>query len=216
MTLPARNCEWLWQTDTEVFISWQQLTLERKVREMKVEHLLSTTHPYATFSNMWPCRCPAAPTSRLQSHHWHHRQDYHHHHDHHYHHHHHHHERWHDQDRHHDRHNGKQDADSPQPAFSGCAVPDVNGPWVAGEGIAVVVQRTLTAVCPEAEGPVLFKVVAATAEDSSLNIEVWPSWLLLRDGESETVTIRVTSTASTPLNVYQFGEVGSHYRSNID
>lgn len=107
------------------------------------------------------------------------------------------------------------------PAYDGCRVPDINGPWVAGSvGKAVIVQRTLTAVFPASEGPVCFDIIdaAATAlSDSSVNIEVVPASVELHSGESVTVTITVTPTDSTPVDIYQFGQVslGDRCRTTV-
>lgn len=86
---------------------------------------------------------------------------------------------------------------------------DINGPWVSGNvGGTLIVRRTLTAVCGRKGGPVRFKAVTRTAVDSDFSIKVWPQSVWLVDGESATVTITVKAHATTPLDTYQFGEVG--------
>jgi len=84
---------------------------------------------------------------------------------------------------------------------------DLNGPWVSGNvGGTLVVQRTLTAVLP-ATGRVRFTASTSTSPGSSFSISVSPQAVTLADGDSATVTIKVSATDGTPLDNYQFGQV---------
>jgi len=84
---------------------------------------------------------------------------------------------------------------------------DLNGPWVSGNvGGTLVVQRTLTAVLP-GTGRVRFTASTSTSPGSSFSISVSPQAVTLADGDSATVTIKVSATDGTPLNNYQFGQV---------
>ena len=86
---------------------------------------------------------------------------------------------------------------------------DINGPSISGNvGGSMVVQRTVTAVCSEQEGPLHFTATTSVTDGSSFAIEVWPSSLKLSDGESATVTITISALSDTPMDTYQFGQVG--------
>jgi len=84
---------------------------------------------------------------------------------------------------------------------------DLNGPWVSGNvGGTLVVQRTLTAVTV-GTGRVRFTASTSTSPGSSFSISVSPQAVTLADGDSATVTIKVSATDGTPLDKYQFGQV---------
>lgn len=86
---------------------------------------------------------------------------------------------------------------------------DINSPSISGNvGGSLIVQRVLTGVCPGAEGPLHFTAVPSVDSGSAFSIDVWPSSVDLADGESATVLVTISALADTPMDTYQFGQVG--------